>query len=331
MTSFALTPYFHPTTVVFVDDNEAFLESLELELPRAWAYRAFTDPLEALEFLERPPDLEPLMDRCFTMQRGSHEAVIHLDLDLIEQEIKHRQRFGRNSVVVVDYSMPSMNGLEFCAALSDPNIRKALLTGVADEKAAVEAFNAGLIHRFIPKHAGQSTSDIYDFVDVMQQEYFAQYSARLKNTLAIDPPVFLTDQAVADFIIRLMKKQRLAEYYLAGDPPGLLMLTGNGRIYRLIVLNEAELTAQADFAEAHDAPKSLVRSLRAGKRIACLTGDRPDDYYGEESYDWADKMLNARTIRGETGTYYAAVWSDMPADIDFDPSLASYSAYLATL
>ena len=56
-----LTPYFHPTTVVFVDDNQSFLDSLDLELPVGWAYRCFTDPLEAFDFLERPPAMPSMV------------------------------------------------------------------------------------------------------------------------------------------------------------------------------------------------------------------------------------------------------------------------------
>lgn len=96
MTEFALAPYFHPTTVVFIDDNESFLRSLDLELPGGWACKTFTDPTIALEFVQRQPTLPPLMDRCFTLQRRSpSEVLIHLDLNLIEQEINHRERFAR--------------------------------------------------------------------------------------------------------------------------------------------------------------------------------------------------------------------------------------------
>ena len=49
-----LAPYFHPTTVCFVDDNESFLRSLDLQLPVGWAYKSFTDPLIALDFLQQP-------------------------------------------------------------------------------------------------------------------------------------------------------------------------------------------------------------------------------------------------------------------------------------
>ena len=328
MTELTLSPYFHPTTITFLDDNEGFLESLDLELPGSWACRTFTDPLVALEFLEQPVTHPPLMDRCFSMHRKDRsQAVIHLDLNLIEQEISHVDRFHRNSVVVVDYAMPSMNGLEFCAALTDPHIRKAMLTGVADEKLAVEAFNAGLIHRFIPKQTVDPINLVHGFVTELLNEYFNQYSARLKTTLAIDPPGFLTDADVARFVEDLMEKEGLVEYYLVDDPPGLMMLKADGEIWRLAILTTAQMAEQAEQARAFAAPPSVQSRLSAGKAVAFLPGLSPADHFGEEAFPWEEQIQDARQVHGWT----IAVWKRAPADVDFDPETASYNAYLRSL
>lgn len=328
----ALSPYFHPTTICFVDDNESFLLSLDLELPGNWACRTFADPEVALEYFRQPVPLPPLMDRCFTLRReeGSR-AVIHLDLNMIEQEISHADRFRRNSVLVVDYAMPSINGLQFCRMLDDPYIQKALLTGVADEKMAVEAFNAGLIHRYIPKQSMDPISRVHEFVTELLHEYFNQYTARLKNTLAIDPPGFLMDPAVARYVERLMATHRLVEYYLVDDPPGLLMLQSNGRIWRLAVLDDREMRAQAEQARRLHAPEEIQRVLDDGKAVIFLSGLSPEDYFGDESFPWEEHVQPATKLLGTESHWTVAMWKDAPADIDFDPDVASYDAFLATL
>ncbi len=329
--SLALTPYCHPTTVTFVDDNQAFLDSLELEVPRSWAIKLFTEPEDALAYLKKPAELPPLMDRCFSMQRGASEAeaLIRLDLDLIEQEINHVGRFRRNSVAVIDYSMPSMDGIEFCAALDDPHLRIALLTGVADEKLAVEAFNAGLIHRFIHKHRDNAPAIIFDHVDEMQQTYFAQCTARLKSALALDPPAFLMEPAVAEFVSALQTERGLIEYYLASDPPGLLMLERNGRIWRLVIHEVSELKALSERARGNGAPAAIVSGLRGGELLPLLTGDPPEDHVHGGAYPWSDKIRPTQALTGELGSYRLALFEDVPGDIDFDPQTASYDAYLA--
>ena len=331
MAEFALSPYFHPTTICFVDDNESFLQSLDLELPGHWACRTFTDPEVALAYLQQPPRSPPLMDRCFTLQRQAGDAVIRLDLGLIEQEISDVNRFSRNSVLVVDYAMPSLDGLEFCARLQDPHIRRAMLTGVADEKLAVEAFNAGLIHRYIPKQAADPIQLVRQFVTELLYEYFSQYTARLKSTLSIDPPEFLVDPLIAAFVHELMEAHGLVEYYLVDDPPGLLMLKSNGEIWRLAILTPAEMREQAEQARAFGAPQRILRQLASGRAVLFLSGLSPEDYFGDEDFPWAEHVQPADTRPGRDHEWSVAIWKDAPGDIDFDPATACYDAYLRTL
>lgn len=324
----SLSPYYHPTTICFVDDNETFLDSLELELPGEWACRTFSDPEAALAYLREPIALPPLMDRCFSLQRDSNSALIHLDLNMIEQEIRHIDRFRRNSVLVVDYSMPSMNGLQMCEALDDPNIRKAMLTGVADEKLAVQAFNAGLIHRFIPKQVGDPINVVHQFVDELVHEYFNQYSVRLQSALAINPPAFLNDPDVTRWVHDLMQAEHLVEYYLVDDPPGLLMLKTNGEIWRLAILSSEDRQNQYDQALRFAAPSRILESLAADRLTVFLTGLSPEDYFGDEDFPWEEQTQRTLRISDE---WTVAIWKDAPGDIDFDPATASYDAYLKSL
>ncbi len=325
-----LSPYFHPTSVVLVDDNESFLRSLALEMPSTMAFHGFTSPEAALEFVNEPIDLAPLVDRCFTFDRNrDDEAVIHLDLGLIEQEINHLQRFRRISVVLVDYAMPSIDGLQFCELMRDPYARRAMLTGVADEKLAVEAFNAGLIHRFIPKHKAIAVEALIAFVAELEREYFQQYLARLRTTLSLDPPGFLVDPVIAVQARRLMQEERVAEYYLVTDPPGFLMLRADGTVLRLLLLDQQAHARQVDFVREHGAPRDIRQGIERGELAGLFSGDSPADYFGEP-YPWAEKVVPARRIVGQQ-TWLEALVRDAATDVDFDPARSSYDTYLASL
>lgn len=326
-----LAPYHHPTTICLVDDNQSFLDSMILEMPSSWAFRAFTDPHAALAFLNQPAALTPLAERCLTRESSTgSDAVIHLDLGLIEQEVNHPERFQRVSVLVVDYAMPSMNGLELCAAVQDPHLRKAMLTGVADEKLAVEAFNAGLIHRFIPKHGASATGTARQYIAELQAEYFGQYTALLQSTLAVGEPGFLSDAGVTRWTEELMRSERLVEYYLVDDPPGLILLSSDGTIFRVMILDDAAMREQLELARRHGAPERIVKGIAEHRNAALLVGDSPADYYGSERYPWEEAVC-AVTPVGDEGTWFVGVVRDAPVDIDFDPRISSYDAYLATL
>jgi CheY-like chemotaxis protein len=331
MTPLTLPPYFHPTTIVLVDDNEAFLRSLTLEMPPSIACHGFTSPEAALEFLNEPIDLEPLVDRCFTLERHrTDQAIIRLDLGLIEQEINYLQRFRRVSAVLVDYAMPAINGLQFCERMTDRYARRALLTGVADEKLAVEAFNAGLIHRFIPKHRATAVEAVIAFIAELEREYFRQYLGRLTTALAIDPPAFLVDPDIAVLVQRLMHEERAVEYYLVDEPPGLLMLRSDGSVIRLLLLDAAAQRAQVEFAQRHTAPEHIRRGLEAGELAGLFSGDSPADYFGDEPYPWDDHVMPAERLNGRQ-PWLVALARDAATDVDFEPARSSYDTYLATL
>ncbi len=327
--TFTLAPYFHPTTVVFVDDNESFLRSLDLELPQNWAYRSFNGTEDSLEFLNRPPLLPPLVDRCFSLSSNDRtHPTVALDLSLVEQEINHLERFSRNSVVMIDYSMPLMDGLEFCAELTDPYIQKAMLTGVADEKVAVQAFNARLIDRFIPKNTSHSTSDIVAYAEELQHAYFSQHTARLTNTLSLNPPRFLTDKDVARAVSGLIERESIVEYYMLQHPSGFLMMRADGSALKVFIYDEADIRQGITDAHARGAPAEVVQGLES-RRLVQTYMDAFEDYEGVD-FPWAENVIAAETLPGRD-TWYMAVMIDPPADIDFDPAQCSYNAYLATL
>jgi CheY-like chemotaxis protein len=326
---FRLAPYFHPTTFCIVDDNERFLRSLVLEMPPHLSFRGFSSPEPALEYVNDPIELQPLVDRCFSLERGSRgQSVIHFDLGQIEQEIGNPDRFRRLSVALVDYAMPSMTGLQFFAQMRDPYTRKGMITGVADEKFAVEMFNAGLIHRFIQKQKANDLDALLAHVAEMQQEYFQQYLARLRFTLDLDPPRFLADPAVARHVEQLMTAERLIEYYLVDDPPGLLLLRSDGSVIRLILLDPAAQAAQVDFARRFTAPEDILQGFATGRLIGHFDGDSPDLYHGTERFPWHDYVVPAGRLEGDRHWYVGLV-RDPPMDIDFDPAVASYDAFLA--
>ncbi|MFK7912786.1 MAG: hypothetical protein AB8B93_02630 [Pseudomonadales bacterium] len=327
MPRFALSPYYHPTTVCFVDDNQSFLNSLELEMPEEWSYRGFVEPGLALQFLQQPPKLAPLVDRCFAFEKHDHEGpIIHLKLGTIEQEINHIARFERVSVAVIDYAMPLMSGLELCAAIDDRYMQKAMLTGVADEQVAVAAFNDGLIDRFAAKHKLSSAQEILAFVGHLQQVFFNQYTTRLRDTLAMDPPQFLLDEAIAIRVRQLMRDRSLIEYYLVDDPPGLLLLNAAGELFRLLILSVEQLAMQVAFAEQNAAPAAIVERLRSGHCVGYFW-DTPAHYFGNEPFPWEEHLLPATTLAG-TQKWYLALAEDPPTDIDFDPQQSSFNAYL---
>ena len=324
----ALLPYDHPTTVVIVDDNDWFLHTLDLRMPADMSYLSFHDARAALEHLNKPSALPPIPERCFSSSgsaSGWKDPVVELDLTLIEQEIKHAERFMRTSVVVVDYAMPEMNGLEFCREIGDRTIKRVLLTGVADEKLAVQAFNDGIIDRFLPKNGDGALDLVVRFARELQHKYFLEQQKAFEDSLRMDPPQFLGDPAIAAHFAALRDEIGFVEHYLVGDPPGFIFVTPSGELFRLIVLSERDAQAQTEYAERAGAPCDIVEALGARERIGYFFDD--PESVGEERLPWSDYVHDATSIVGREH-WLTALVRDPPIDVDYSREHASFQSHL---
>lgn len=328
-----LFPYFFPTTVVFVDDNAAFLKGLALQLPEDLAYQMFETAESALAHINQPGPT-PLYQRCFSHYRSTgvdsgSEQLIHLDLSLIEREISNADRFREITVVVVDYDMPGMDGLTFCKRIHDPHVRKVLFTGVADEKVAVEAFNAGIIDRFIIKSDPNAVTRVVESLEILQSAYFRSISEMLRRSLLLNAPAFLTDLAFEEFFTRMRRKHKFVEYYLVARPGGFLLLTDHGVLYRLVVLSEPEMAQQEAFARRHGAPQRIIDALASRQQLGYFY-ESLEEYFDAAEYEWGEYLFPAQRLEGAEIWYWSLIESP-PVDIDFDADTSHYAAYLERL
>ena len=91
------------------------------------------------------------------------------------------RREGPFSVVVTDYCMPEMNGIEFLTEVRKvaPETVRMLLTGSADLNAAIQAVNQGNIYRFLTKPC--SSDALLDALKNGMQEYRHSHKERKFN------------------------------------------------------------------------------------------------------------------------------------------------------
>jgi CheY-like chemotaxis protein len=323
-----LLPYYHPSTVVFIDDNERFMEGFTLLLDEDLAFRCFSSAKLALEFINRPSNNPPLDQRCFSFLGQQHRpgGEIRLDLALIEQEISNLDRFADISVIIVDYDMPEMNGLEFCKSIRNRRIKKILLTGIGDEKIAISAFNDGLIDRFLTKNDPNIADKINQIIFSLQRRYFEDISSLIQSTLAMKSPEFIYDDAFKPVFDDLIKEYSIAEYYYVEDPYGFLMVACDGTLYRLIVCSEDQANEQIFSLKKFSPPSWVMSNLKKQKHLAWLWTS-PDDVDEEDAFGWEDYLHPAQKIRGQKTWLYSMV-DNPPADIEYNSEEASYKAYL---
>ena len=314
-------PYYHPTSVCLIDDNASYLDSLSLHIPDDWPFKTFHSPFDALDYLNNPQRPRALAQRCFTAQGGQ----FGVDLSQLELEVSRTDRFEDVALAVVDYAMPSMNGLEMCANLIDDNLRIVLLTGVADEALAVEAFNAGLIHRFIRKAVIEEWGSLFAEISQMRTDYFYKSCASLIAGLESMPGHFTHNPNFADYFDSLCAELNIAEYYLVTNPAGYLMITREGKAYRLVAATPSDLEQQVRLCDQFNAPEKYRQGLVSGQLLAYFFDDAADMTF--EKIDWPDHFAESQAVPGGL-PLKVAIFSNPPLDIDFDQTSSTLQAFM---
>lgn len=306
-----LPVYAHPTMTVLVDDSDSFLKSLSFQLDPMLAARTFHDARLALQWLRHnsQPGQLPLHANHDAFSPQTDQCNVALDLDRIHRISAQRQRFAMPSVVVVDYSMPQMNGLEFCEQLRRLPCKKILFTGAADEKIAVNAFNRGLIDRYIQK----SDSNALDLLEIeiaaLQRDYFADHSATLCKLLTLHDYRFLDDAALAALVERLSAQHGFVEHYLYPTPSGILFFDKRGRARLMMIETESGMEAQYEIARDSDAPASLLKALDE-RRVLPFFSDGDGMYSPAVGDNWHRYCMPAQICAGRERYYWALF--DMP-------------------
>jgi CheY-like chemotaxis protein len=333
MPKFSIPTCYFPSTILFIDDNRDFLMNFTLQLADDVAYRTFDSPFEALEALrELNSQTNELMGRCVTQYHDSTASpltnqTVNVDLSAIHSEVYNPNRFAEVSVVVVDYAMPGMNGIEFCEHIKNDQVQKILLTGQADESVAVDAFNEGIIHRYIQKSHPDVLQRVLDNIAVLQAHYFQNMSEIITQMLSVNAPVCLRDTTFANAFREYRMQHDIVEFYLLESSGSFLMLDKDGKVSFFIVKSEQDLSMDYDLAKDIQAPSGILSQIASGDKIQIIP-HLQGKWLHEE--DWNDYLLPAEKLIGKQTYYYAVTHHHPQYPLDA-AGVASYGRYLATL
>ncbi|MCO4892116.1 MULTISPECIES: response regulator [Cupriavidus] len=324
-----LSVFHHPVLTVLVDDSKSFIDSLAFQMDAARGVITFTDPREALQWIReayatRFPGFLPVRVTHDDLTFLTERRTVQLDIDRIYRQIHDVNRFLQPGVVVVDYSMPQMDGLEFCQALQDLPCKTILLTGTADESIAVQGFNHGLIDRYVKKHDSNMVERLDQEIEAMQQAYFATLSRTLRELLTRHSFSFLSDPAMTERVRQLTARYGFVEYYLYPNPAGILLLTAQGHATLMVIETRAGLMTQVESAEAYDAPAALIEGLREGRLVPFFWPG--NGMYTPACVDWEQYCLPAERCEGREEFFYALF--DLPRHLLQEP-VVSLQSFLA--
>lgn len=286
-----MLPYFHDTSVAVIDDDPMYLESFLFRLSSVGNLKGFHDPEVALRYIimeaPQPPNLTKYVERTSEnltageIDRG--DRMLHFHGDYIQDVQKDLGRAHQVSVIVVDYNMPKMNGLQVCRAIEPLPCRKVLLTGKATKNIGINALNDGLIDAYFEKQDEDLSEKILDAISFHKKLYFRNVSSPLLTTLGRFEADFLSDEHVIDVFEDVCSAYSIKEYFLTSQMPGFQMRDAKGNEWWLGIFNREELELYAELVADLDRTSRVPDMLRAGQVVpnspavmfTQQTGERP--------------------------------------------------------
>jgi CheY-like chemotaxis protein len=202
--------------------------------------------------------------------------------------------------------MPQMNGVQICEALQHIPCKKILLTGQADEKIAVDAFNNKLIDQFIKKNDPIALNRLESAIDSLKKVFFTEQTSTLKDLLTRHTYGFLADSAIASLVDRLYQRYGFVEHYLFPNPSGMLFIDAYGKAKLVVVETEASLMAHYEIALDQNAPAELLTALKSHQLIPFFS-DSDGVYDSSINDNWMKYCLPSQLCKG-TQNYYWSIF-----------------------
>jgi CheY-like chemotaxis protein len=314
-----MTPFYHPTSILVLDDDPLFLESLDFQFSDELSCQTFTRPDAALEHLRsqagQHPDFARYFKNCSEMDFPELSRVgdrlLRLQLSELRSMADDRSRHQRISVAIVDFDMPKMTGVEFCRAIRDLPVKTILLTGKAGLETAISAFNEGVIDCFLQKQDMNVSVALRREIKRLQEQYFEKISEPIKCALALERPSFVSDPNFVSLFDEIVESNAIVEYFVCACPPGIMMRDADGSESFLLVSDLESVRSRCEIAEDRSAPSDKVKLLRTGEMQAWFP--TPEGiYHADFSEDWVRYIWPAQVLPGSGAWSYSVIHHDAP-------------------
>jgi CheY-like chemotaxis protein len=258
-----LPVYYVRPTILCIDDDKSITDSLSSLLGKYYSTVCFNEPDDLLNYLKNYQSLlnKNKLFREFVeseYHNDSTASLIQFDFKNINKIIDDINIADEIGLILIDNTMPKMNGLQLCERLSGYCFKKILYTASDDYKSGLDAVINKKIDSFISK--SDPVNLLLDKIEQFTFEYFYDNTLLLKQNLEIENQLPLSDKLFVNYLKQLLQEKSIVKYCLIDKNGSLRMVDKNGKKFTLLVHtdrsieNILELIAEEkDRAEVYEA------------------------------------------------------------------------------
>ncbi|ASQ44715.1 response regulator [Legionella clemsonensis] len=311
---------YHPMKIVFLDDNSDFLKTISYNFSAFDNLLMFINPEEAFNYISSnyKDYLNIILDPVSTEDSINQIGGIHINK--IIDPIYDSTRYNIPGIIVVDFSMPTINGVEFCKQLKGKELFKILLTAEADQSTAIDAFNKGIIDQFILKTDSNFLEKLKKSISEFTLKYFNNVSKLIVKGCGPALNKLLNNDDYNRIFKNIFFKTNSIEYYLLDNIGSFLFLTATGNPTWLIVCDQLKLNEYIEFLEGYSFSELLIEKIKMRKSLLFLFSEKE---HKEEISLWDKYIFDSHALNEEY--VYSIVQGKITASINWN-KVISYKA-----
>src|SRR5271163_918906 len=183
----------------------------------------------AILTVDDDPGVSRAVARDLRRQYGSRYRIVRAESasDALDALRQMKLRGDVVAVILADYRMPELNGIEFLEQAMDiyPRARRVLLTAYADTGAAIDAINVVDLDHYLLKPWDPPEEKLYPVLDALLEAWQSSDHRTVPETKVVGHRWSARSSEVREFLARNQVPYR---WYAADEPEGERLLAAAG-------------------------------------------------------------------------------------------------------
>ena len=290
---------FFPTTIAFLDDDKEYLNALHNIFKTQFSTQTFSSVKNFCDYVDEE-DL--LFEKLLSVV--IHDDIAHSKSDLTYSFFRdHPEKTNLLSVLIIDYDMPYMNGIDVCKKYQDKTFKKILLTGQANEDDAIRAFNEGLIDGYINKGDVDLSEKLLSLIKETQNKFFSDVSKYFYSDFSSEESEIFKMDSVKSAIQEFVYHNHITEYYYIKLANSFVLRDEKQNLWKLVFLTPYLVNGFTEIIREVNGPKELVDKIYEYEEFPMFPNI--DGFYEERFEEgWEEFLCKVQPLKTSKGQVY---------------------------